>query len=302
MTTQDIVHTDFGLPTQTETTERFKAIRAFQQAVRQHLVAGTDYGVIPGTGNKPTMLKPGAEKMAKLLNLTDEYEVVQSVEDWDRPLFRYMVRCRLTQMGTGVLVSTGLGECNSMESRYRYRWLFKSDLERQGIKSDGLVTRQIRTKNGPAKQYRMDNEDVYSQVNTILKMAKKRALVDAALSAGRLSEIFTQDVEDLDENGVIDATSRVVDDPPADKTAESPAHGAQRPAPPKGKADPLDPLTRDQRRALFDLGYKSAEEILGVLGAQTVREWLGTVEGRTDGDAMRLLRETKNQENANAPS
>ena len=47
--------------------------------------------------------------------------------------------------------------------------------------------------------YRLDNEDIYSQVNTILKMAKKRALVDAALSAGRLSQVFTQDIEDMHE-------------------------------------------------------------------------------------------------------
>ena len=37
----------------------------------------------------------------------------------------------------------------------------------------------------------------YTLVNTILKMAKKRALVDATLSAGRLSNIFTQDIEDM---------------------------------------------------------------------------------------------------------
>ena len=44
---------------------------------------------------------------------------------------------------------------------------------------------------------RDENEDIYFQVNTILKMAKKRAMVDAALSAGRLSDVFTQDMEDL---------------------------------------------------------------------------------------------------------
>ena len=34
--------------------------------------------------------------------------------------------------------------------------------------------------------------------NTLLKMAKKRALIDAVLSATRSSDLFTQDMEDLD--------------------------------------------------------------------------------------------------------
>jgi len=33
--------------------------------------------------------------------------------------------------------------------------------------------------------------------NTLLKMAKKRALVDATLSATRSSDLFTQDIEDM---------------------------------------------------------------------------------------------------------
>jgi hypothetical protein len=34
-------------------------------------------------------------------------------------------------------------------------------------------------------------------VNTILKMAKKRALVDGAIALARCSDIFTQDIEDI---------------------------------------------------------------------------------------------------------
>ena len=37
--------------------------------------------------------------------------------------------------------------------------------------------------------------------NTVLKMAKKRALVDAALLVGSLSDVFTQDIEDMDLQG-----------------------------------------------------------------------------------------------------
>jgi len=55
---------------------------------------------------------------------------------------------------------------------------------------------------------RVENEDIYSQVNTILKMAKKRALVDAALSAGRLSQVFTQDIEDMGLGQIIEVEEK----------------------------------------------------------------------------------------------
>ena len=45
---------------------QLQAIRAFQVSCRTHLIDGVDYGVIPNTGGKPTLFKPGAEKMIQL--------------------------------------------------------------------------------------------------------------------------------------------------------------------------------------------------------------------------------------------
>ena len=185
-----------SLPDRITVERELAAVKAFQLLVRQTLIDGHDYGVIPGT-NKPTLLKPGAEKIAKLLGLADTYEILSKTEDWKGGFFAYEVRAILTHRGE--VVSTGLGECNSMEAKYRWRWLWPDDVP-EGIDHTKLVFRK--TKND-GKQYRVENDDIYSQVNTLLKMAKKRALVDAALSASRLSDIFTQDIEDLKENGVI---------------------------------------------------------------------------------------------------
>ena len=44
---------------------------------------------------------------------------------------------------------------------------------------------------------RSQNTETADLANTILKMAKKRAYVDAMLNVGALSEMFTQDIEDL---------------------------------------------------------------------------------------------------------
>lgn len=46
-------------------------------------------------------------------------------------------------------------------------------------------------------QYRIPNDDVYSLVNTVLKMAEKRAFVAATLLGTSASEFYTQDVEDF---------------------------------------------------------------------------------------------------------
>lgn len=182
------------------------AINRFQDIVHANMKSGQDYGVIPGT-RKPTLLKPGAEKIAKLLGLADLYEIIDRQEDWQTGFFRYLVKCKLVSVRNDVTISEGLGECNSLESKYRWRWVFPDDVP-ENIDKQKLLKRTGKRRDGKGTytQYRLENEDIYSQVNTILKMAKKRALVDAALSAGRLSEVFTQDVEDM---GIVPSESPV---------------------------------------------------------------------------------------------
>lgn len=173
---------------------KLKAIYAFQQLVRSQLKIGHDYGIIPGTP-KPGLWKPGAEKIAKLLGCADKYEIIEKLEDWDKPLFSYKVKCQLVGLSSGVVVSEGLGECNSMESKYRYRWVYENQIPKHFLKED-LMTKTVKGRTGNFTVYRIDNDDIYSQINTLLKMSKKRALVDASLSAGRLSDLFTQDLEE----------------------------------------------------------------------------------------------------------
>ena len=47
--------------------------------------------------------------------------------------------------------------------------------------------------------YRVPNDDIASLVNTIIKIAQKRAYVGAVITAANASEFFTQDLEDMDE-------------------------------------------------------------------------------------------------------
>ncbi len=135
-------------------------IGAFQELVRTQLREGKDYGAIPGAGDRKVLLKPGAEKITVLLGLRSKFEIAGKVEDFESGFFAYMVRCSLVAPN-GETVTEGLGQANTKERKY--------------IK-----------------------QDAYTLANTVLKMARKRALVDAALTVGSLSDLFTQDLEDME--------------------------------------------------------------------------------------------------------
>lgn len=173
-----------------QVTATMNAIAQFQAVIQKTLKKGHDYDTIPGT-QKPTLLKPGAEKTLMLLGLTSEYKVIEKIEDYDKGVFAYTVKCTLSR--NGHKVTEGLGSCNSKEDKYRYRWVKEKEVP-TGLDIDNLPRRT--TKYGNV-QYRIENDEIYSQVNTLLKMAKKRAQIDATLTVAALSEIFTQDIEDL---------------------------------------------------------------------------------------------------------
>src|SRR5690348_2850203 len=48
-----------------------------KEVMRTAMQPNVDYGVIPGTGSKPTLLKPGAEKLAVTFQLDVETKVVK---------------------------------------------------------------------------------------------------------------------------------------------------------------------------------------------------------------------------------
>lgn len=211
--------TALALPSEEKLKAVLDDIRRFQRQMHMELVEGQDYGVIPGTGSKPTLYLPGAQKVTKALLLREHYEEMEIVSDWDRSLFAYSYRCLLTDIATGVVVAEGVGECNSYESKYRYRWVFERELP-LGMDASTLTTRS--TRNGGI-MYRLQNDDMASQRNTIMKMAAKRSLVAAALSAGRLSEIFTQDMEDWPRQETVPVEGEVVSSGPAEAPAPAQA-------------------------------------------------------------------------------
>ena len=274
----EIVRPGLALPNLNQMRAQESAIREFQAACHRHLVSGHDYGVIPGT-QKPTLLKPGAEKIIRLLGLSDEYDIQERTEDWEKGFFRYIIRCKLVHLGSGVLISSGLGECNTMEGRYRWRNAGRvcpqcgKEAIIKGKKEYGGGWLCFRNKGGCGAKWgdgaeeiegqeagKVENEDIYSLVNTVLKMAKKRAMVDAALSAGSLSDTFTQDMEDLADNAAAaakEAPESPAQPPPATRPAQTPP--AAQTAPKPGANPEQLALFEALKQARESLGWSQAE-------------------------------------------
>lgn len=162
-------------------------IQQMQGVVQKTLKKGHDFGEVPGT-SKPTLLKPGGEKICMLFGLNPEYEFLQTTEDYDKEFFSYNIRCTLFRNGQPV--AQGVGSCNSKEKKYRFINVDKIPENYVGIQEE------FTDKYGRVK-YKINNSDICSLVNTILKMAKKRAFIDAVLQVASLSEVFTQDIEDM---------------------------------------------------------------------------------------------------------
>lgn len=229
------------------------------------MVAGTDYGKIPGAGDKPTLLKPGAEKLASLFGLAPRFEIVEREMDWTgdahggEPFFFIQYRCTLYR--GDMAVGQGVGSCNSWEKKYRYRQgerrcpecgqaaIIKGKQEYGGgwlcFKKKGGCGYKFPDGDGRIESQevgQVKNSDPADVVNTIDKMAQKRALVAAVLIAVNASELFTQDIEDYSD--VVDG-----DWSPAPAAPKQTAAAASKPASVKPtQATPPDdgPLADDE--------------------------------------------------------
>ena len=194
-----------------------------QQVMREVMRDGEHYGVIPGTErkdkegkdiSKPSLLQPGAQKLCMTFRLEPTYTVTQT--DFAHDHREYRIACVLTSIQTGTKVGEGLGICSTRESKYRWRkaervcpscgkpaiikgkaeygggWICfekKGGCKAKYKDDDASITQQV--------VGQTENPDIADTYNTVLKMAKKRAFVDATIQALAVSDLFTQDVEDF---------------------------------------------------------------------------------------------------------
>ncbi len=138
--------------------DRRKANRAaLMEWVRSALVEGVDFGSIPTKRgpSKPSLWKPGAEKICGMLGVTVAFPTLPEYERAALSgvdLKSIVIRCEIRDAAGNVI-------------------------------ADGVGARSLATD--------------YGDLNKALKMAEKSAHIDATLRMAGLSEVFTQDLEDM---------------------------------------------------------------------------------------------------------
>ena len=169
-------------------------VNLIQDVMRSVMKEDVHFGIIPGCP-KPSLYKPGAE----VLNMTFSINVESSVEDLSsQDEKRYRVMCT-AYSAAGVKLGSAVGECSSGEEKYKWRRpacdeeyeATEFDRKREKWTREGKKIKQIRT-------------EPSDQANTILQMADKRAYVAVTRKVTAASDIFTQDIEQM-ENPPMDA-------------------------------------------------------------------------------------------------
>lgn len=237
-------------------------VHKVQEVMKRVMEDGVHYGKIPGC-DKPSLLKPGAEKLCMTFRLAPHYEVTRTNHPGGHVEFE--VNCELRNIQSGVLVGSGVGSCSSLESKYRWRTgtnvcprcgksaIIKGKDEYGGgwlcwTKKQGCNAKF--PESAFTHPEREENPDIADQINTVLKMAKKRAFVDATITATAASDIFTQDMEDTHQaEPSLPPNTQTEAKPytgPAPKTSPPPnamaIHNAAEPESYKGLTDALGQL------------------------------------------------------------
>ena len=238
-------------------------IAQFQTIVQSTLKKNHDYGVIPGT-TKPTLLKPGAEKILTLMGMTSEYEITEKIQDYENGFFAFTIKCTLLRQS--MKITEGLGHANTKESRYSKRWVSEKKIP-EGIDKKSLQTREKDGKYGTYTEYLMTNDDPYTLANTVLKMAKKRAQVDAALTVASLSEIFTQDIEDqmLEEIAQYSAKPETIPVKEVVKPIKSPKQEVPKTQTESTQIATTDIISTAQAKRMFAIAHGDADVVRTVL-------------------------------------
>lgn len=228
-------------------------IEQFEQFVQYYLqpsqdggMDGGDFGPIPGAGKKKVLLKSGADKLTELYGLYDEYQI-EAQENFETKLFYYKITCTLKSRRDDSIVGTGLGSCSTYESKYRWRdsqrscpkckaqsiikgkddfgggwlcWAKKGGCGQKFKDGDASIESQVIG--------RVENPDIMDTVNTVLKMAKKRAKIDAVIGVTRSSGIFTQDLEDVPMPPVKPPVERTTEEIPLARPVKVTAPASQK--------------------------------------------------------------------------
>lgn len=261
-----------------------------KQAMERAMEIGHHFGKIPGTP-KPTLFKPGAEKLCLLFRLDPQYHSEPLPPDYGTGGHLTIKSvCTLWHIPTGQRFGSGEASCSTRESKYAFR---KGKRVCPKCSADAINKSKFPPKGQPKaepgwycyakvggcgqefaamdpaiieqSQGRVANEDLADNYNTVLKMANKRALVAAVLNVTAASDVFTQDLEDFAGKD---------DDEPSAPPAPAPRKAAPAPRP-TDEAPPERPAPDDPRED-EDSAARGVDE------AQERQILLGRIKGVAD--------------------
>lgn len=251
-------------------------LQFIRDVMRQEMKVGQDYGKIPGCGDKPSLLQPGAQKLLMVFNLT---ESVRKEEIRDYPGFHREYAFTICVKAPNGKEWDGVGTCSTLEAKYRYRKAERKCPkcghntiipENPKFLKPGQVAGWLcwKKKGGCGATFakaepaiagqdggRIENPDPAECWNTVRKIAFKRALVAAAINATNTSELWTQDLEDMRPTEEEAPDNAPAAPPPAaapPRAQSTPPPATKAPAPAKApSAGPFLP-TEESRKKMID--------------------------------------------------
>ena len=159
------------------------AMQEFKDFIKNELIDGIDYGVIPNA--KACLFKSGGEKVQMFMGLTPQYKLLnrtfipnQEKKDrvWNDQTRKYEIKETI---------------------RNYYAWEFSCELYHGEVKVAEGVGMANTEEEKYVRQYTTKTAD--GMANTVMKIAKKRSFMDAILAVSGLSDLFTQDLDDNED-------------------------------------------------------------------------------------------------------
>jgi hypothetical protein len=187
-----------------------------QNLMHDLMQEGTHFGESFPGDTKKNLLKPGADKLCFMFRLRPDF--IQEIKELPNAHIEVLTRCQIFHIDSGQKFAEGVGLATTMESKYRWRnsarkcpvcgketiikgnekygggWLCygkKGGCSAKFKDNDPLIIDQIVGK--------IENPDIADTYNTVIKMSKKRAYVDATITACAASDIFSQDADDFND-------------------------------------------------------------------------------------------------------
>ncbi len=151
-----------------------RSLELLRRLVHEVLVEGRDYGSVPGV---PEFLwDPGASTIIASFNChAGQRRILSHVDDGKR--LSMVIEVPIIHNIAQVEVGSGIGATTVAETKYKYRW--ERNPEYWGYSEDDIAKLETRERYDHT-EYKILNPEPSDLLNTVVKMASKRAEVDAA--------------------------------------------------------------------------------------------------------------------------